>query len=138
MVNSLKQVYKTIYRNTHPFAFVYSQRQKIRSMTAITTKPYAMASPIRSRVPGPRFQQPPISAYHWSLSCTECCCSVFPHCPGQATRCRQRPSRYCTAQRAQYLLLVLQAPFTQPANVLTNRCFKKEFSAPYISTYNCY
>ena len=50
MVNTLKQVYKTIYSNTHPFAFVYSQGQKIRSMTAITTKPYAMASPIRSRV----------------------------------------------------------------------------------------
>jgi len=56
MVNTLKQVYKTIYSNTHPFAFVYCQRQKIRSMTAITTKSYAMASPIRSQVPGPGSQ----------------------------------------------------------------------------------
>ena len=49
MVNTLKQVYNSIYSNTHPFVFVYTQRQKIRSMTAITTKPCAMASP-RSRV----------------------------------------------------------------------------------------
>ena len=55
----LKQVYKTIYSNTHPFAFVYSQRQKIRSMTAITTNkshmPWPVPSDPGSRDPGPRF-----------------------------------------------------------------------------------
>ena len=53
MVNPLKQVYKTSYNNTHSVAFVYSQRQEIRSMTAIRTQQCAMASPGRSRVPGP-------------------------------------------------------------------------------------
>ena len=75
MVNTLKQVYKTIYSNTHPFTFVYSQRQEIRSMTAI----YAMASPIRSRVPGfsspPVFKQPFWKANMASVTKVEHTCS---------------------------------------------------------------
>ena len=53
MVNPLKKVFKTSYNNTHPVAFVYSQRQEIRSMTAIRTQQCAMTSPGRSRVPDP-------------------------------------------------------------------------------------
>ena len=51
-LHTLKQLYKTSYGNTHPVAFVYSQTQKVRSMTAITTKPFVKASPGQSRVPG--------------------------------------------------------------------------------------
>jgi len=60
--------YKTSYGNTHPVAFVYSQRQKIRSMTAITTKPFVMASPGRSRVPGPGSWVPGFSSPRFEIN----------------------------------------------------------------------